>query len=58
MKTFGIGPQAEIGIIKSQIKESILEGNISNNYEEAVNEMLRIGKELGLVIKIAPELKN
>ncbi|MBM3185411.1 MAG: HD domain-containing protein [Bacteroidetes bacterium] len=58
MKTFGIGPQAEIGIIKSQIKEAILEGIISNNYFEAVNEMLRIGKNLGLEIKITPELKN
>lgn len=58
MKTFGIGPQAEIGIIKSQIKEAILEGVISNNYFEAVNEMLRIGKNLGLEIKITPELKN
>jgi putative nucleotidyltransferase with HDIG domain len=58
MKTFGIGPQAEIGIIKSQIKEAILEGVISNNYLEAVKEMIRIGKNLGLEIKITPELKN
>jgi hypothetical protein len=58
MKTFGIGPQAEIGIIKSQIKEAILEGIISNNYFEAVNEMLRIGNELGLELKIIPDLKN
>jgi putative nucleotidyltransferase with HDIG domain len=58
MKTFGIGPQAEIGIIKSQIKEAILEGIISNNYFEAVNEMLRIGNELGLELKITPDLKN
>ena len=58
MKTFGIGPQAEIGVIKSQIKESILEGVISNNYIDAVQEMLRIGIELGLEMKIAPELKN
>lgn len=58
MTTFGIGPQAEIGIIKSQIKEAILEGNIPNNYEHAVQEMLRIGAELGLSVKITPELKN
>ena len=57
MKTFGIGPQAEIGIIKSQIKEAILEGIISNNYQDAVAEMLRIGNELGLEVKINPELK-
>ena len=48
MQTFGVGPCAEIGIIKSQIKESILEGTIPNEYEAAYAEMLRIGKELGL----------
>jgi putative nucleotidyltransferase with HDIG domain len=48
MKTFGVGPCAEIGIIKSQIKESILEGTIPNEYEAAYSEMMRIGKELGL----------
>lgn len=58
MKTFGIGPQVEIGLIKSQIKESILEGIISNNYEEAVQEMLKLGKELGLTIKNVPDQKN
>lgn len=51
MQTFGVGPCAEIGIIKSQIKESILEGTIPNDYEAAFSEMLRIGKELGFVVK-------
>jgi poly(A) polymerase len=58
MNTFGIGPQSEIGIIKSQIKEAILDGVISNNYFDAVQEMLRIGKQLGLLVKNDPELKN
>jgi tRNA nucleotidyltransferase/poly(A) polymerase len=49
MQTFGVGPCAEIGIIKSQIKESILEGTIPNDYDAALSEMMRIGKELGLV---------
>lgn len=52
MQTFGVGPCAEIGIIKSQIKESILEGTIPNEYEAAYAEMLRIGQELGLVEKL------
>jgi hypothetical protein len=51
MKTFGVGPCAEIGSIKSQIKESILEGLIPNDFDAAYNEMLRIGKGLGLEIK-------
>jgi tRNA nucleotidyltransferase/poly(A) polymerase len=49
MQTFGVGPCAEIGIIKSQIKESILEGTIPYDYDAALSEMMRIGKELGLV---------
>jgi putative nucleotidyltransferase with HDIG domain len=49
MQTFGVGPCAEIGLIKSQIKESILEGAIPNDYDAAYAEMMRIGKELGLV---------
>lgn len=52
MSTFGIGPRAEIGIIKSQIKEAILEGTIENDYDQAYAEMLRIGKELGLDIVV------
>jgi putative nucleotidyltransferase with HDIG domain len=51
MKTFGVGPCAEIGMIKSRIKESILEGTIPNESEAAYSEMLRIGAELGLKIE-------
>jgi putative nucleotidyltransferase with HDIG domain len=51
MKTFGVGPCAEIGTIKSQIKESILEGIIPNEFDPAYKEMLRIGKNLGLEVK-------
>jgi putative nucleotidyltransferase with HDIG domain len=51
MQTFGVGPCAEIGIIKSRIKESILEGIIPNELEAAHAEMLRIGEELGLKIE-------
>jgi len=48
MKTFNLKPSREIGLIKDVIKESILEGNISNNYEDAYNLMLEEGKKLGL----------
>jgi poly(A) polymerase len=54
MKTFNIGQVAEIGTIKSKIKEAILEGEISNNFEEAVAEMLRLGKEMGLSVAERP----
>ncbi len=48
MEVFGIGPGREIGIIKSAIKEAILEGEIKNSYKSAYQYMLEKGKELNL----------
>ena len=48
MKTFNLKPCAEVGTIKKQIKEAILEGEIQNNHDEAFAYMLKIAKELGL----------
>lgn len=50
MKTFGINPSREIGIIKETIKEAILEGHIPNEYEAAYQLMLKEGDRLGLKI--------
>ena len=50
MKTFGLGPSREIGIIKDYIKEAILEGIIPNNADEAFELMLKKGTTLGLTI--------
>ncbi len=49
MHTFNIGPRAEIGTIKSRIKEAILEGEIANDQAEAIQFMFTIANELGLV---------
>ncbi|MCE1198996.1 MAG: CCA tRNA nucleotidyltransferase [Marinilabiliales bacterium] len=49
METFQLSPCKEVGMIKSAIKEAILEGEIRNNYEEAFQFMLNKGRELGLV---------
>ncbi|MCX6219432.1 MAG: HD domain-containing protein [Bacteroidia bacterium] len=49
METFGLQPCKEIGLIKSAIKEAILDGEISNNFEDAHRFMLEKGMELGLV---------
>lgn len=48
MAEFELKPCAEIGIIKSRIKEAILEGEIPNEMEAARNLMYRLGEELGL----------
>jgi poly(A) polymerase len=48
MKTFGIPPSHPVGVIKNAIKDAILDGVISNNYDEAYKFMLEKGKELGL----------
>ncbi len=50
MKTFNIGPGREVGIIKNHIKESILEGIIHNDFQEAYDLMLKKAEELGLKI--------
>jgi putative nucleotidyltransferase with HDIG domain len=49
MSYYGIGPCAAIGIIKSAIKEAILEGKIENTFEDASNEMIAQANQLGLV---------
>ncbi|MGB1449160.1 MAG: CCA tRNA nucleotidyltransferase [Flavobacteriaceae bacterium] len=50
MQTFGLRPGKEIGIIKEKIKEAILEGEIPNEYDAAVELMKKEGKALGLKI--------
>jgi poly(A) polymerase len=37
-----------VGIIKTTIKDAILDGTIHNNFEEAFELMMRKGEELGL----------
>jgi len=48
METFNLKPCREIGTIKNQIKEAILEGEIQNNFEEAKELMFKLAKNLGL----------
>ena len=39
----------EVGIIKNQIREAILDGEIKNSRDEALRYMLKKGLEIGLV---------
>lgn len=48
MQTFGITGSPVIGIIKSGIKNAILDGIIHNDYEEARELMMKIAAEHGL----------
>ncbi len=51
IKAFNLKPSKEIGIIKSAIKEAILDGIIANDYEEAYNYMIETGMKMGLSTK-------
>lgn len=48
METFGIGPSKEVGIIKTAIREAILDGVIANNHDDAYQLMLIEAAKLGL----------
>jgi len=48
MQIFNLGPCAEIGVIKTKIKDAILDGVIKNEREDALSLMFTIANELGL----------
>lgn len=48
METFGIKPGREVGVIKTSIREAILDGMLENDFEKAYVFMLQEGEKLGL----------
>lgn len=51
MKCFDITPSKHVGDIKAAVKEAILNGNIPNEREPALEYMVKIGGDLGLEVK-------
>ncbi len=47
MKTFNLPPSAAVGKIKDAIKDAILDGKITNTYEQAYTFMLTTARECG-----------
>jgi predicted PurR-regulated permease PerM len=47
MQTYGVAPCRELGLIKTAIKDAILEGTISNEFEPARQMMERLAAEYG-----------
>jgi len=50
MDTFDLTPGKEIGEIKEALKEAVLEGKIRNEISEAMDFMLKLGRDKGLTI--------
>jgi len=48
MEVYGLSPCREVGLIKSAIKEAILDGIIQNDHDQAFQYMLQIASEMGL----------
>lgn len=48
MSLFGLKPSKEIGVLKEAVKEAILEGEIQNEYQAALDFVLQKAKKMGL----------
>lgn len=51
MKIFNLPPSREVGILKTMVREAILEGELANDYEAAYNFLLEKAKQLNLKVE-------
>lgn len=49
MEVFGLGPSREVGLIKTEVREAILDCRIENTWESAYPFLLEAGERMGFV---------
>lgn len=58
MRLFGLSPCAEIGTLKSALKDAILDGKIPNDHEAGLAFIIERAKKMGLTLKVTPPTTN
>lgn len=51
IKAFDMSPCKDVGIIKTAIKDAILDGQIENSFEAAYSFMIKMGEEMGYKLR-------
>ncbi len=52
METFGLKPSKEVGVIKEQIREAIMEGHIKNELAQAYEYLLFVGQKNNFTVAV------